>query len=120
MTPTNMGYANGSKDTLLGKNQTDDHHHVNGTYEPLAVIGLSLKFPQDATTPDAFFQMLLDKRCVMSEWPSDRLNIDAFYKPSDISVDTVSTRVSRIDSQSLRMITTDTRPWRSFPEGAHR
>lgn len=23
--------------------------------------------------------MLEDKRCVMTEWPRDRLNIDAFY-----------------------------------------
>ncbi|KAL2871600.1 type I polyketide synthase [Aspergillus lucknowensis] len=47
--------------------------------EPIAVIGLSLKFPQDATSPAAFWQMLMEKRCATTEVPADRYNIDAFH-----------------------------------------
>jgi hypothetical protein len=45
---------------------------------PIAVVGLSLKFPQEATSPEAFWKMLMEKRCAMTEVPSDRLNVDAF------------------------------------------
>ncbi|KAF7911845.1 uncharacterized protein EAE98_011788 [Botrytis deweyae] len=49
--------------------------------EPIAIIGMSLKYPQDATSPEAFWKLIREKRCTMTEWPSDRLNIDAFYHP---------------------------------------
>ena len=57
--------------------------------EPIAVVGFSFKFPQEATTPDAFWQVLREKRCAMTEWPRDRLNIDAFYHPDSKRLDTV-------------------------------
>ncbi|KAL8846747.1 MAG: hypothetical protein Q9221_008190 [Calogaya cf. arnoldii] len=78
-------------DLLHGKPR-DDQQQINGTFEPLAVVGLSLKFPEDATTPDAFFQMLLDRRCVMSEWPKDRVNVEAFHDPLNDTVDTIPFR----------------------------
>ena len=50
-------------------------------YEPLAVVGLAIKFPQEATSVENFWRLLLEKRCAMTEWPEDRLNIDAFHHP---------------------------------------
>jgi len=47
----------------------------------IAVVGLDLKFPGDATSPEAFFDMLLQRRSAPSEIPKDRYNIDAFYHP---------------------------------------
>ena len=61
----------------------------NAKSEPIAVIGFSLKFPQEATTPDAFWEMLKSNRCAMTEWPKDRLNIDAFYHADNKRTDTV-------------------------------
>lgn len=58
-------------------------------YEPIAVIGFSLKFPQDATSPEAFWKMMTEKRCSMTEWPKERLNLDAFYHPDSSRPDTV-------------------------------
>ena len=52
--------------------------------EPVAVVGLALKFPQDATSLDSFWNMLVERRCAMTDFPSSRLNVDAFYHP-DIS-----------------------------------
>ncbi|KAL9131150.1 MAG: hypothetical protein Q9217_000851 [Psora testacea] len=40
-----------------------DSHPENGALEPIAAIGFSLKFPQDAVSPDAFWQMLKERRC---------------------------------------------------------
>ncbi|KAI1084493.1 putative polyketide synthase [Whalleya microplaca] len=50
--------------------------------EPIAVCGLSLKFPQDASSEKEFWAMLLEKRTAMTEFPADRLNIDAFHHTS--------------------------------------
>ena len=47
--------------------------------EPIAVVGFSLKFPQDADSAPSFWSMLRDKRCAMTEWPKDRINLEAFY-----------------------------------------
>ncbi len=47
--------------------------------EPIAVVGFSLKYPQDADSPGSFWSMLVEKKCAMTEWPKDRINLDAFY-----------------------------------------
>ena len=47
--------------------------------EPIAIVGLACRFPQDATSPEAFWQMLIDARSAMTDVPRDRFNIDAFY-----------------------------------------
>ncbi|KAK7983237.1 hypothetical protein PG989_010639 [Apiospora arundinis] len=47
--------------------------------DDIAVCGFSIKFPQDATTPEAFWKMMMDRRCAMTEFPPDRLNIDGFH-----------------------------------------
>ena len=57
--------------------------------EPVAIVGFSAKFPQDATSPDAFWQLLMEGRSAMSEVPSDRFNIDSFYHRNGDRLDTV-------------------------------
>lgn len=49
--------------------------------EPIAVIGMAVKFPQDASSVEGFWQMLLDGRSSLTEIPKDRMNIDAYYHP---------------------------------------
>lgn len=61
------------------------------TMEPIAVIGFSFKYPQEATTPEAFWEMLCKGRCASSEIPADRLNVDAFYHPDYSRPDSVRT-----------------------------
>ena len=56
---------------------------------PIAIIGFSLKFPQDATSPDAFWKMLTEKRCAMTDLPIDRVHLNAFYNPDGTRRDTV-------------------------------
>lgn len=60
--------------------------------EPIAVIGFSLRMPQDAVTPQAFWTMLEEKKCAMTDWPKDRINVDAFYHPDHDRRDTVRIR----------------------------
>ena len=40
--------------------------------EPVAVVGFAFKLPQDATTTEAFWQMLLYGQLAMTEVPKDR------------------------------------------------
>ncbi|ROW08771.1 hypothetical protein VPNG_06429 [Cytospora leucostoma] len=68
----------GSQATTItnGFSQNDG---TNDVLEPLAIIGFGLEYPQDAKTPEGFWRVLKEKRDVMTEWPSDRLNLDAFF-----------------------------------------
>ncbi|KAI0870487.1 beta-ketoacyl synthase [Hypoxylon argillaceum] len=69
--------------------------------EPLAIVGLLLKFPQDATSPDEFWKMILEKRCAMTEFPSDRFNIDAFYGLDNSRADTITPRGGHFVKEDL-------------------
>ena len=59
--------------------------------EPIAVIGLSVKFPQEATSAKSFWKMLVEGRSAMTDFPNDRFNIDAFYHPDNSRPGTVRT-----------------------------
>ena len=50
--------------------------------EPIAVVGLSLKFPDDAISVESFWNMLIEGRCASEDFPKDRLNLNAFYDPN--------------------------------------
>jgi hypothetical protein len=58
--------------------------------EPLAIVGFSLKFPEDATDADSFWEMLINGRNVSTKFPSERLNIDSFNDPKNDRQGTVS------------------------------
>jgi hypothetical protein len=49
--------------------------------EPIAIVGMAFKFPSGAESETAFWNMLESKKCASSEFPHDRMNIDAFYNP---------------------------------------
>ncbi|HNO94681.1 MAG TPA: AMP-binding protein, partial [Anaerolineales bacterium] len=48
------------------------------TREPIAIIGMSCRFPQ-AANPQAFWDLLRNGVDAISEVPADRWNVDAFY-----------------------------------------
>lgn len=58
--------------------------------EPIAIIGFALKYPQDARNPQSFWQMLEEKRCAMTAWPKDRINLEAFHHDDDDRENNVS------------------------------
>ncbi|KAA8905059.1 fatty acid synthase S-acetyltransferase [Sphaerosporella brunnea] len=59
---------------------------------PIAVIGLSLKFCQDATSPEGFWQMLQEGRSGMTEVPESRYNLESFYHPDAERAGTLNVR----------------------------
>jgi acyl transferase domain-containing protein len=58
-------------------------------YQPLAIVGLSFRFPGGATNSEKFWTMMEEKRCAMTEIPKDRLAVDAFYNKQRERPDTV-------------------------------
>lgn len=49
---------------------------------PIAIVGVSGRFPGDASSPDALWELVSKGRSALTEVPRDRYNIDAFYHPS--------------------------------------
>ncbi|MCV7381188.1 polyketide synthase [Mycobacterium alsense] len=50
--------------------------------EPIAIVGMSCRFPGGIDTPDGLWQMVADGRDVMSEFPTDRgWDLAALYDP---------------------------------------
>lgn len=49
---------------------------------PVAIIGISGRFPGDAENPQKLWDMISEGRSAASRIPPDRFNIDAFYHPS--------------------------------------
>ncbi|KAM7211167.1 putative polyketide synthase [Rhypophila decipiens] len=61
----------------LGK--TDSHP---GPLSPLAVIGMSFRYPQGAESEASFWDMIVSARNVSTATPGDRFNVSAHYRPS--------------------------------------
>jgi mycoketide-CoA synthase len=50
--------------------------------EPIAIVGMSCRFPGGVDTPEALWQMVADGRDVMSEFPGDRSrDLAGFFDP---------------------------------------
>ncbi|PYH86334.1 hypothetical protein BO82DRAFT_380441 [Aspergillus uvarum CBS 121591] len=58
----------------------------------LAVVGFAFEFPQDATTSDRLWEMISKGRSASTDFPQDRMNIDAFYHPSQERPSTIPVR----------------------------
>ncbi|PVH93893.1 ketoacyl-synt-domain-containing protein [Periconia macrospinosa] len=59
--------------------------------EPIAVVGLGLRFPGDAINPKAFWEFLINRQCAASSWPKDRVNIASFKNPVQLEPSSVAT-----------------------------
>ncbi|UQC83964.1 KR domain-containing protein [Colletotrichum lupini] len=57
--------------------------------QPIAIVGLNLKFPGDATSAESFWEMLENARNASSKVPSTRFNVDAFYHPHPNRLDSM-------------------------------
>jgi acyl transferase domain-containing protein len=58
--------------------------------DAIAIIGMACRFPQDAENPEKLWKMLLESRSASSEFPKDRMNLDAHYHPDPTHGGTVS------------------------------
>jgi acyl transferase domain-containing protein len=60
--------------------------------EPVAIVGLSCRFPGGSDTPDAFWKLLTNRVDAISEVPPDRWNADALYDADPAAAGKVATK----------------------------
>src|SRR3989338_5760517 len=51
----------------------------NNFRDGVAVVGIAMKFPAGANSPEKFWNLLIDMKDASSEIPKDRFNIDRYY-----------------------------------------
>ena len=51
------------------------------TLEPIAVVGMAMRFPGNSTSSDKFWEMLRKGRSAHREIPKDRFNANGYYHP---------------------------------------
>ncbi len=61
-------------------------------HEPIAVIGMSCRFPGGSNDPDSFWKLLEEGRSGVIEVPSARWDIDAYYDPDPDAAGKIATR----------------------------
>lgn len=83
-TPTGSGVSesNGGapSDTSPGSPINFDNELDGFDDDPVVVCGFSIKCPQDATSADALWNMILERRCASTEFPADRTNLLGFHR----------------------------------------
>jgi polyene macrolide polyketide synthase/mycolactone side chain polyketide synthase len=50
--------------------------------EPIAIVGLGMRFPGGANDPDSFWRLLADGVDAIREVPKERWDVDAYYDPN--------------------------------------
>ncbi|TLD09599.1 hypothetical protein PspLS_11722 [Pyricularia sp. CBS 133598] len=71
-------------------------------HEPIAIIGLNLKFPGDATSVQGFWDMLENGLNAACEVPAGRFNIDAFHHPDPARLDSIRVRKAHFMAEDPR------------------
>jgi acyl transferase domain-containing protein/SAM-dependent methyltransferase len=70
-------------------------------HEPIAIVGMSCRFPGGADSPDAFWRLLLEGRDGITEIPPDRWDAEALFDPDVEAAGKLATRwggfLERID-----------------------
>ncbi|MEV7045354.1 type I polyketide synthase, partial [Amycolatopsis sp. NPDC051061] len=80
--PTATALSAYLRDELLGGAEAEPTAVVQNTDEPIAIVGMSCRFPGGVRNPDELWKLLAEGRDVVSEFPADRgWDTDALYDP---------------------------------------
>ena len=88
----------------------------NDVDEAVAVIGFALKFPGDADSPASFWSMLEDGKSAMSDWPEDRLTMEAFHHRDSTASERVCNLSPRLFQALIELVVSGLRTGCPFPE----
>ncbi|KAJ5703226.1 hypothetical protein N7488_010774 [Penicillium malachiteum] len=66
---------------IQGQGQSGLNKPKHEEQDAVAVVGYSYRFPEGAVSDEQFWELLMDKRCAMTEFPSDRLNVSRWCHP---------------------------------------
>ena len=70
--------------------------------EPIAVVGLSFKLPQDMDTAESLWTGIATGKCAWSPFPKSRLNFEGTYDPDEERLNSV-----RLQFAARNMLTVD-------------
>ncbi|TVY35171.1 Highly reducing polyketide synthase [Lachnellula subtilissima] len=70
---------------------------------PIAIIGISCRFPGDATSPEKLWEMVAEKRSAWSEIPSNRFNQESFYHPVGGHLSTMNVKGGHFMSEDIAL-----------------
>jgi epothilone polyketide synthase D len=95
--PTVDALARHILDTVLGlggpaRAAGADAARAPAWMEPIAILGMSCRFPGGADSPEALWNLLRDGADVISEVPADRWDADAWFDPDPDAVGKMYTR----------------------------
>ncbi|HET8845355.1 MAG TPA: beta-ketoacyl synthase N-terminal-like domain-containing protein, partial [Ktedonobacteraceae bacterium] len=97
-----QGSVLGISSTTNKAKSEQEKEEISNKNEPIAIIGMGCRFPGEANTPEAFWQLLCEGRSTVSEVPAERWNVDAFYDPDPQVPGKMYTRfgsfISKLDS----------------------
>ncbi|PHH69089.1 hypothetical protein CDD80_7017 [Ophiocordyceps camponoti-rufipedis] len=79
---------------------------VTNSKTPLAIVGMSCRFPNDATSPERLWQLCAEVKNTWSHWPADRLNEETWYHPRPEHLGTVMTVKQAMDPQVRLLLET--------------
>lgn len=48
--------------------------------DPIVICGFSIKFPQEATSPEGLWKIMMERRCAMTDFPAERVNLNGFHQ----------------------------------------
>ncbi len=65
---------------------TGDHDFV----EPIAIVGMAMRFPGGSHSSEQFWDMLCKGRSAHAEIPKDRFNAEGYYHPDSARAGAVS------------------------------
>jgi acyl transferase domain-containing protein len=60
--------------------------------EPIAIIGMGLRFPGGASSPESFWQLLFNGVDAITEVPADRWSLDEFYDATPVTPGKMNSR----------------------------
>jgi hypothetical protein len=56
-------------------------HGGSDALEAIAIVGMSMGFPQGITSHEALWKTMMEKRSTASDFPESRMNINGMYHP---------------------------------------
>ena len=70
--------------------------------EPIAIIGMGCRFPGGADTPEAFWHLLHQGKDAITEVPTDRWDMDAYYdaNPEQSNIDAPYVELAKQEKRS--------------------
>jgi hypothetical protein len=97
---------------------SSDKSMDSGFLEPIAIVGYSMGFPQDAVNSEALWDILMKKRNTATEFPPDRLNANSVYHPDANRRGQVS--ILSIHKNARRLTHSDSCQTRTLSQGRSR